>query len=218
MNFKITLIGLILISIGCSIKNEPKNHLSIPNKGLEFQLFQRENIEIPSAQGNIICHIDDITRGQVYLIIKENEKIVFQHSIHEKELLSFKFEDYSYSIECIELNNKLIGDDYAYFKISERRKKYIENSVMNESEKITKLIKKVRESGIIFIRNGSEWTSFEAADHLLMKWENAKNEIKTVDQFIQNIASKSSSTGKEYYIKLKDGSIIKAEKWFKQQL
>ncbi len=212
----IPIILLIIIS-SCS-NSEPKNKLTIPKKGFEFQIYQRESFKIPSTKGNIICHIDDITQSQVYLSISENENIFFQKSIHEGEDYLFKFETESYKIECIQLINILIGNDYGIFKISTNSVKSKPEKISNETEKIEKLIQTVRESGITFIRNGAEYTSIEAADHITMKWENAKSEIKTVDQFIQNIASKSSSTGNVYQIKLKDGTIINAEDWLKKQL
>ena len=89
---------------------------------------------------------------------------------------------------------------------------------MSEKEKILRLIEIVEKSDIAFIRNGDEHTAQEAADHLRRKYNYAENEIQTVDQFIVNIASKSSSSNQPYQVKLKDGTIVNAEDWFRERI
>ncbi|MCP4442931.1 MAG: DUF5329 domain-containing protein [Aureispira sp.] len=42
-----------------------------------------------------------------------------------------------------------------------------------------------------------------------------KGTIKTLDQFIENIASKSSISGKPYQVKLDDGTIVNTTDWYK---
>lgn len=68
-----------------------------------------------------------------------------------------------------------------------------------------------------FIRNGSEYNGQEAANHLRMKLQNVLV-VKTADDFIRLIASKSSVSGKPYLIRLPDGKTIKAEKFFRDKL
>jgi len=68
-----------------------------------------------------------------------------------------------------------------------------------------------------FIRNGSEYNGQEAAKHLRMKLQNVLT-IKTADDFIRFIASKSSVSGKPYLIRLPDGTTIKSEKFFRDKL
>ena len=87
----IPLILQILI-ISCSNK-VPKNKLTIPEKGFEFQIYQWENIKIPSSIGNIVCQTDDITQAHVYLCISENEKIFFKKSIQEGDVDQIKLKD-----------------------------------------------------------------------------------------------------------------------------
>lgn len=81
---------------------------------------------------------------------------------------------------------------------------------LTEEEKINKLIDYVRNlKGAVFIRNGSEYTPAQAADHLAMKRKKGGNKIKTAVQFIVYCASKSSVSGKDYMVKMADGKMVK---------
>ncbi|EQA45291.1 hypothetical protein LEP1GSC050_3745 [Leptospira broomii serovar Hurstbridge str. 5399] len=73
-------------------------------------------------------------------------------------------------------------------------------------------------NGCTFIRNGSEHTVHEAKAHLLRKYEATKGRIKTTEDFIVGLASKSSITGIPYKIRFPDGKEIESEKWLMDQL
>ncbi|EPG73739.1 hypothetical protein LEP1GSC058_3765 [Leptospira fainei serovar Hurstbridge str. BUT 6] len=72
--------------------------------------------------------------------------------------------------------------------------------------------------GCVFIRNGSEHTVQEAKAHLLRKYEATKGRIKTTEDFIVGLASKSSITGTPYKIRFPDGKEVESEKWLTEQL
>lgn len=90
-----------------------------------------------------------------------------------------------------------------------------------DEKKIHFLINSIEKSNAIFIRNNTNHTSKEAAEHLRYKLERAKksfwffssNVDVTVENFINKIASKSSFSGKDYHMKLKDGSIVTTKSW-----
>jgi hypothetical protein len=50
------------------------------------------------------------------------------------------------------------------------------------------------------------------------KWEWKKTEIKTAQDFITIVGSRSSTTGKPYVIRYSNGSEITSEEWFLKQL
>ena len=62
------------------------------------------------------------------------------------------------------------------------------------------LIEEVRTSGCIFERNGSRHTAKEAAAHLQLKLKNGRKHVESAEDFIDKLASKSSWTGKPYYL------------------
>jgi hypothetical protein len=87
-----------------------------------------------------------------------------------------------------------------------------------EDAAIQHLIGFVRDSGLEFIRNGDAHASPEAAYHLLMKYNNTKKRLSTADEFIDHVASKSSMSGKPYFIRQKDGSEIPVSDWLHAEL
>ena len=80
---------------------------------------------------------------------------------------------------------------------------------LTESQKIEHLITSMRSlKGASFIRNGSDHTPQEAADHLEAKWKKHSDKIKSAEEFIKHLATKSSSSGEVYKIRFADGKII----------
>lgn len=75
-----------------------------------------------------------------------------------------------------------------------------------EAQKIEALIQTVAAlQGAVFIRNGSEHTPAEAADHLRLKWKNAGKRVKSAADFIRTCGTGSSLSGQPYKIRYKDG-------------
>ena len=69
-----------------------------------------------------------------------------------------------------------------------------------------------------FIRNGSEYNSKNAAKFLRGKWDANKKEIHTVQDFIAKAATKSSTTGKPYVIRLKGAAEMNCADYLNAQL
>ncbi|NDK57705.1 DUF5329 family protein [Pontibacter fetidus] len=77
---------------------------------------------------------------------------------------------------------------------------------LSETEKINLLIESISTmKGATFIRNGSEHTCQEAAAHLKAKYEKHGSKIKSADEFISYLATKSSASGEVYKIRFADG-------------
>jgi len=88
----------------------------------------------------------------------------------------------------------------------------------NLQQTIDHLIATVENSKCTFIRNGSEHTPKEAAEHMRKKYDYYKKEIKTPSDFINKCASKSELSGKPYMIKLPDGKTVKCRDWMDEEL
>lgn len=95
---------------------------------------------------------------------------------------------------------------------------------LTEDQKIEALIKGVETSGLGFIRNGSEYDSKKAAEHLRSKWTYARKRprlakgVATARDFIKNIASASSMSNKPYQIALQDGRKVPSGEWLTARL
>jgi hypothetical protein len=67
--------------------------------------------------------------------------------------------------------------------------------------------------GVVFMRNGSEYTAADAAQHLARKRKAAGDRIQTAEQFIDKLGSRSSMTGKAYRVRLPDGREMDSATW-----
>jgi len=75
-----------------------------------------------------------------------------------------------------------------------------------EKQKIEALLKHIDElKDAKFIRNGTEHDAKAAAKYLRIKWERSDSQVKTARDFIEKVATTSSTSGKPYLIRLKDG-------------
>jgi hypothetical protein len=71
-------------------------------------------------------------------------------------------------------------------------------------------------SDATFIRNDREHDGPAAAAHLRGKLRQAGRQQFTADQFIEQVASRSSTSGKPYKIRLKDGKEMELGTWLRQ--
>lgn len=99
------------------------------------------------------------------------------------------------------------------------------DQTVSEEKKIEELITAIEKSDLIFIRNGDEHPAPKAANHLREKlkagqnsWFAPKKSEWTARLFIEKIASKSSVSGKSYFVKFPDGTKVEAGKWFFEKL
>jgi len=89
------------------------------------------------------------------------------------------------------------------------------SKTLTESEKIEYLIQRIENlKDAKFYRNGSLYDAKTAAAHLTMKREKAGSSIKTVHDFIEKIASTSSTTGSDYKIVFNSGEEILAKEFY----
>jgi hypothetical protein len=88
-----------------------------------------------------------------------------------------------------------------------------------ESQRIEALIQAV--AGLqdaVFLRNGSEHTPKEAADHLRLKLRNAGGRVNSAPDFIRLCASGSSLSGRPYEIRFGDGHRVLSRDWLWTEL
>lgn len=214
MMVRLLLLPFLLLMI-CRCGNNQQG-LILENDSRSFKLAQRTAIEIPGYNRNIEVEIDDITNGSTFLTIHDKNEMLVQELILPEKEIAFLFDGEAYIISCTRMNNRLIGNDDASFTIRKRGTKPAA-ILTAEKQKIEQLIKTVAASDVIFIRNGEEYGATEAAEHLYNKWQQAGDEIKTLDDFIEKIASRSSASGEPYQIKLKTGEIVPAKTWMQEQ-
>lgn len=90
-------------------------------------------------------------------------------------------------------------------------------AMMTEASKIDELLTTLERSDAIFIRSGSEYDGRRAAEHLRTKLRSIGRAI-TAEQFIDELASASSLTGKPYQVRDVDGTVLTSREWFRKRL
>jgi Family of unknown function (DUF5329) len=88
-----------------------------------------------------------------------------------------------------------------------------------EKQKIEALIKHVEDmKDAKFVRNEKTYDAKTAAEFLRGKWEAQRAEIKTAKDFIEKVASVSSTTGRPYQIRFQDGKEMKSAEYLQAEL
>jgi hypothetical protein len=86
-----------------------------------------------------------------------------------------------------------------------------QNKPLTEREKIETLIMHIENlTDAVFVRNGREYDAKTAASFLRAKWRASDATVKTARDFIAKVASVSSTTGRPYLIRFKDGREIRS--------
>jgi hypothetical protein len=203
---------------------------------VEMTVKQRSTTAVLGSDESLRITIDDITAGQVMVSLadKDGKSVLAATSLKEGESAEFMFQQQEYQLTLSELENELVGEDFATIVISSAAAsspasgkspsltlppRGRESPEMAEQEKIERLLKAIESAeGIVFIRNGAEHSPQDAAEHLRSKLDAAGGEIKTVDDFIDKIASKSSLSGEPYRVRLADGTEVFAGEYLKDKL
>lgn len=87
-----------------------------------------------------------------------------------------------------------------------------------EAERIAAMLNAAEQSGARFLRGGKEYSGVEGRKHLERKLRHAGNRVRTAEEFIEGIASRSSITGRPYRVRLPDGREMESGQWFRDKL
>ncbi|MDJ0655082.1 MAG: DUF5329 domain-containing protein [Xanthomonadales bacterium] len=91
-------------------------------------------------------------------------------------------------------------------------------SAPDPDQEIDALLTAVGDSGCTFIRNGKSYDADKAESHLRMKYSRGKRYAKTTEDFIDRLASRSSFSGREYFIDCEDEATVSSGSWLKARL
>ena len=173
-------------------------------------VYQRETVDVPGSNGELKLRLGDITRGQVHLsVTRAGKTVIERRSVKKGEAVPLDVGGQSYEIIVRDLTNHLADRDWATIEIVPRR---------SEADKIEQLLQRIAESDAIFIRDGERYNGKEAEQHLRQKLEQAGDEISTLEQFIEKIASRSTLTGNEYMVETRGGELMPAREWLRSLL
>jgi hypothetical protein len=96
---------------------------------------------------------------------------------------------------------------------------HAQSKPMTEREKIEALIWNIENlKDAVFIRNGREYDAKTAASFLRSKWRANDAQVKSARDFITKVASVSSTTGRPYLIRFRDGREVRSGDYFLAEL
>ena len=115
--------------------------------------------------------------------------------------------------------NSLILLVFVGFIISVAATEGLSENKTEETKQIERLLGRIAAlQNVVFIRNGKEYNSNKAADHLRLKWKKAGRRVKTAEDFIELCGSRSSISGKPYKMRFPDGRIENSAEVLKELL
>jgi len=205
----------------------PSPPLRLPAGGSSVRLDQRTSAVLPGSDGAYEVAIDDITAGQVRLTLRRSGggDALLVRSVREHETVQFVIDDHSYRLVIERLTNVVIGIDWAELSVrsvgaapGQAAPKQATTPPQDERERTERLIATVERADVVFIRNGREHDAGEAAAHLRRKWEQAGDRIRTAEDFIEQVGSRSSQSGEPYRIRTPDGTERESAHWLRERL
>lgn len=192
-------------------KSSVPDRLDFPWEAGRMTIDQRTSRKLPGVDGFVQVQLGDITADQVPVTIygPNNEVVVGTTSMRQGDALSLPLVMQDYVLRLDRLVNLPIGDDYGIFSLLQPR--------MWQLDSIDHLLGIIAKSDATFLRNDEELNGHEFAAHLRRKYEYYGPRNATVDQFIETIATRSSSTGRPYRIRRPDGQVDDLAVWLREQ-
>lgn len=73
-----------------------------------------------------------------------------------------------------------------------------------ERARIDYLLERISKSPYNFLRNGGRYTGKQAGNHFLWKYFTNRGRVKTAEEFIERVATRSKRSGRSYQVQLPD--------------
>ena len=78
---------------------------------------------------------------------------------------------------------------------------------------VQRLLREVADSGCIFIRNGREHDPERSVAHISHKYDHFRDEIDSIETFVELTATKSLVTGQAYQVRCDDEVPVSSADW-----
>lgn len=174
-------------------------------------LAQRSSAPLPGWEDAVQVSIGDITRGQVVveLLAPEGERLAGPRSLRVGEAVPFERAGRRFVLWLDQLDNALIGADYARFRVQAQRAGDTAVAAADDpAVRIEALLSDLAAlDAVRFLRNGQSHTAADAVQHLRQKWAHQRASVRSVEDFIVRCASVSESSGQPYRLQWPDGRV-----------
>ncbi len=190
--------------------NVVPERLDFPFDEVKLTIHQRASRKLPGSNGNLEIHFGDITAGHVAVAVygPNGEMVGNTKTMAEGDTLSLHLVEQDYVLRLDKLVNFLVGPDYGVVTLMPLHQ--------FERNKIDVLLRAIERTDATFLRNGNEMSGEGFAAHLRAKHAHYGPRSASLHTFIEAVATRSSTTGELYRVKLPSGEIVDADKWLQQ--
>lgn len=221
----LTVALLAIVALGCErTATAPPDVVATPSRfatPVTARLEQRSRWGVPEGEPLIMVQLGDVTKGRVEVIVRDmvERVIAGPRSMGVDEQLDFELGSEALCLRVSRLENALVGADFVMLQISLRSGAgaQIASPPVEGDASIEALLADLAAAkGVIYIRNGAEFSPAEAAAHLRTKWNTAGEQVATVEQFIELCGTKSSASGEPYRVRRADGRTITSAEFLRE--
>lgn len=186
------------------------DRLLLQRGGETVTIVQRRSAEVPGSRGFLRVQLGDITAGAVLLTVRgaDGEDVVAQRLVRERDRVLFELAGGTFALVVDRLENLLIGDDFAVLRAVD--------AASLPRDLVTELLHCIESSDATFVRGTVEFGGRQAGIHVRKKLA-ALGREPSVDEFVDTVASTSSTTGEPYRVRLPDGSEQTMREWLRAQ-
>lgn len=186
--------------------------LQLPQEHTALRVRQRSEANVPGSREWLRVKLADITRARVETTLEtaDGRMLVARRRMFERDSVEFALADGRYVLTLDRLQNELIGDDHAEFTVCP--------ADAFVPDRIGQLLRAVEASVHTFVRDDEEVDGAATMKFLLAKVSGPNGRAVTVEQFVDELASKSSKTGEPCRVKRVDGTVVTMQQWLREEL
>lgn len=214
---KIGIVLVVAISVFVWYRNRPlpgaptEHALLLPASGVRLTLKESGEAPVPGSGQRVRVSLGELEsdRGPLTLLHADGRVIVATRTIEKDDEIAFMLGGREHVLTIKGFYRADTGQDSAVLHFRVGR---------SERARIDALLLAMEESGMTFIRNGTDYGGAEAASHLRRKLRAAGERVQTAEQFVEHLGSRSSMSGRAYQVRTKDGVTVDAGEWMRAQL
>jgi hypothetical protein len=174
---------------------------------VRLTVVQRGREKVPGTEGRLWIEVDDVTAGQVLVKIVDRmtrEDALPQRSMRFGDEAWFPLGGGTRAVVVLRLANLLIGEDFVEFAFGEP------GAMANEQ--IESVLRRVANSKMTFVREGTEHDAVATALWLRQQWLTA-GDVRTLAAFLARFVGSEGGPVPVWSVRLPGGRLLPLVEW-----
>jgi hypothetical protein len=174
---------------------------------VRLTVVQRGREKVPGTEGRLWIEVDDVTAGQVLVKIVDRttrEDALPQRSMRFGDEAWFPLGGGTRAVVVLRLANLLIGEDFVEFAFGEP------GAMANEQ--IESVLRRVANSKMTFVREGTEHDAVATAVWLRQQWSTA-GDVSTLAAFLTRFVGYEGGPVPVWSVRLPGGRLLPLVEW-----